>query len=112
MDRNWKLEWTQWFDKGEDLMQRASGWTQETADQITTAKLPMKKGSAWEIVLNLLFPGLGQIVYSRWSIGIPLMMVNGITIYILWFIIMPISLGILLHDRRMVSENTVKVYDS
>ena len=56
MDRNWKLEWTQWFDKGEELMQRASGWTQETADQITTVKRPMKKGSAWEIKLNLLFP--------------------------------------------------------
>ena len=85
-------DWQRWVvDKGENLMTQGSAWS---------AKRPMKKGSAWEIILNLLFPGIGQIVYGRWNVGIPLIVLNGIFLYILWFIIFPVSLGILLYDRR------------
>ena len=58
------------------------------------------KRNIWELVLTILFPGIGQVIYGRWSIGISLTVLNGLTLYILWFILMPISLGMLLHDRR------------
>ena len=54
----------------------------------------------WEIILSVLFPGIGQIVYGRFHIGVTLLVLNGLTLYILWIILMPLGLGILLHDRR------------
>ena len=60
----------------------------------------MNTKNIWEIVLSVFFPGISQILYSRWKIGISLLMFNGITLYLLWIITMPIGLGILLHDRR------------
>ena len=61
----------------------------------------MSRKNIWEIPLNVFFPGIGQIIHGRWSIGISLLIFNGLTLYLLWIIIMPTSLGMLLHDRRM-----------
>jgi len=60
----------------------------------------MNRKNIWEIPLNVFFPGIGQLVHDRWSIGISFLILNGLTLYILWIILMPISLGMLLYDRR------------
>lgn len=54
----------------------------------------------WQIALTIVFPGLGQIIQGRWRIGIPMVIFNGICLYVLWFVLMPVSLGIILHDLR------------
>jgi len=60
----------------------------------------IKHKDVWEIFLNFLFPGIGQIIHGRWRLGIPLVIFNGLTLYIFWIVLMPISMGMLLHDRR------------
>ena len=74
----------------------------KNADNFISKSLPPPgmKRNIWEIALTVVFPGIGQVIWGRWSIGISLTILNGLTLYILWFIFMPISLGILLHDRR------------
>ena len=68
-------------------------------------KQPMTKRNGWEILLNILFPGIGLILHGRWGIGISLLVANGLSLYLLWFVIMPVSLGILLYDRRKNGSN-------
>ena len=71
-----------------------------TAPSIRARIRTMNHINVWEIFLNVLFPGIGQIVHGRWRIGIPFLVLNGLTLYLFWIILMPLSLGMLLHDRR------------
>ena len=62
----------------------------------------------WQIALTIIFPGLGQIIQGRWKIGIPMVIFNGLFLYVLWFVLMPVSLGIILHDLRVANGSLSK----
>ncbi len=56
------------------------------------------------IVLTILFPGAGQLIYGQIGLGITFLVLTIITAYVLWIVFMPISLILTIKHYSQVPQ--------